>query len=279
MHSIGYHFYADGQGIYKSSRLSTERHIIINCAGNFVADAPISTKSLGRLDYYFLYIIDGSLKISANEQKSVLRAGDFLIVPPGTPYSYERGDNSTLRYFWVHYTGSDADNLPSRYKLKLYPEYNTTSDTSDVIASMRRFVDACASEEEFKEYELAILFERILLRLARKSSAGNSLPLKKSISHINAFYNTEIKIPALARMEGLSTSRYNAIFKKAIGISPCEYIIKTRLTFAQELLINTDLPIKEISVLVGYSDPHFFSRIFRSKVGVSPIEYRSGAVI
>ena len=122
---------------------------------------------------------------------------------------------------------------------------------------------------------LGIDFEAVVFR---KSSTRCELPIKKSISHINAFYNTDLDIPSLARMEGLSTSRYNAIFKQLMNMTPIEYIIKTRIAFACELLSNTELSIKEISVLVGYRDAHFFSRIFRAKTGKSPNEYRMGVI-
>lgn len=278
MRSIGYHFFEDGHGLYKSSRQSAERPIIINCAGNFHTEAPLSTKCLGRLDYYFIFVVDGSLRLNMADMTATLSPGDYLIIPPGTPYSYEHLGGDGLHYFWVHFTGSDAARLAERYNLKIYPCYNSVSDTSEIISSMHRFTDACAKEESFKELELSILFERLLLKLARKSVTTSALPLKKSLSHINAFYNTEIKIPALARMEGLSTSRYNALFKKYMNMSPSEYIIKTRITFASELLINTELSIKEISVLVGYDDAHFFSRIFKAKAGISPKEYRTTAL-
>lgn len=276
MKSIGYHFFDDGVGLYKSSRYSDERPLIINCAGNFSTSAPIATKCLGRLDYYFIYVIEGELVIVLSDRSVSLKSGDYVIIPPDTPYSYEKSGNSNLHYFWVHFTGSEVSKLITRYEFKLYPDYNSASDGSEIISAMRRFTDACTSEELYKELELSILFERILLRLARKRAKSDSLPLKKSISHINAFYNTELKIPALARMEGLSTSRYNAVFKASMNMTPCEYIIKTRLTFACDLLVNTDLAIKEISVLVGYGDAHFFSRIFKAKTGVSPWEYRAG---
>ena len=276
MRSIGYHFFESGYGLYKSSRESSERPIIINCAGNFYTEAPLSTKCVGRLDYYFIFLVDGSMILHTRDESVSLYPGDYLLIPPETPYSYEYCGGEGLHYFWVHFTGSEAPLLAERYNLKLYPEHNSVSDTSEIISSMHRFTDACAKEESFKELELSILFERLILKLARKSATSGSLPLKKSLSYINAFYNTEIKIPALARMEGLSTSRYNAVFRHSMNMSPSDYIIKTRITFACELLVTTELSIKEIGVLVGYNDAHFFSRIFKSKTGISPKEYRMG---
>ncbi len=274
MRSIGFHFYDDGNGLYKSSRCSVERPLIINCTGNFITKSSLSTNCIGRLDSYFLFIAEGELNLITPEGDIPLSEGTFLIIPPNTPYNYIHRGGENLYYFWVHFTGSEVENIISRYELMQYPKVNRIHDTSEVLSAIRKFTDVCASEEKFKESELSILFERLLLLLARKAAKGDDLPLKKSISHINAYYNTELRIPALARMEGLSVSRYNTIFKKTMGMTPTEYIIKTRLSFACELLKTTSLAIKEISVLVGYTDPHFFSRLFGSNIGVTPSEYR-----
>ena len=91
---------------------------------------------------------------------------------------------------------------------------------------------------------------------------------------INQNYNNNISIPELAKIENLSVSRYNTLFNKVTGISPVQYITNMRLTSACDLLVNTDLPIKQIAQMVGYTDAHFFSRIFRSKIGTSPAAYR-----
>ena len=275
MKSLGYHFYDEGQGLYKSSRQSDEHHLIINCSGNFITDRVLNTNCLGRLDYYFLFVMEGNLILHTETGDKNIGAGSYMIIPPSTPYSYEHKVGDRLLYFWVHFTGRDAKEIIEKYSIKQYPDLNFTSDTQAFIAQSKKFTDICASEECYKESELAILFERMLLMLARNTCCENNLQLKKSISYINSSYVSPIKIPELARMEGLSVSRYNTLFKQIMNMTPTEYIIKARLSFACELLRSTDLAIKEISLLSGYDDAHFFSRIFRANIGVSPMEYRN----
>jgi AraC-like DNA-binding protein len=61
-----------------------------------------------------------------------------------------------------------------------------------------------------------------------------------------------------------------------MGMSPKEYIIKLRLDRSMELLQCTDLSVGEISDIVGYQDPLYFSKLFKRKLGVSPAAYRKG---
>jgi transcriptional regulator GlxA family with amidase domain len=79
----------------------------------------------------------------------------------------------------------------------------------------------------------------------------------------------------LARMANLSVSHFSAIFRKELGFSPLDYLIRTRIQRACDLLDTTGSSLKEIAAAVGFSDPLYFSRVFRAIHGVSPRRYRS----
>jgi transcriptional regulator GlxA family with amidase domain len=98
--------------------------------------------------------------------------------------------------------------------------------------------------------------------------------LIKSLNYINSNYNTDIYIPALAKLENLSLSRYNTVFREVTGTSPSNYIKQLRLNAACEFLLSTDMPINLIGESVGYPNPYFFSKIFKRNIGMSPTEYR-----
>ena len=275
MNSIGYYFYDDGYEGRESNRASSDRSLVVNCAGRFSTESEFVTDNReGRLDYYLLYLLEGKLKVYTDENGFECEGGDFVIFPPGTPYKYSHEGGTSLHYAWVHFTGRDAEDILREYKLPLYPERGSVTDAGAVVPRIQTFLAACAERALFKEAELQILFNRLLLSVARAVSGENKRLLKKSVSYINSYYNTEIKIPSLARMENLSVSRYNALFREMMGLSPTEYIIRTRCAFASELLRATSLSVGEISCTVGYADAHFFSRIFKKSVGVSPSVYR-----
>ena len=63
-------------------------------------------------------------------------------------------------------------------------------------------------------------------------------------------------------------------FEKESGDSIQEYIIKKRIRKAQRLLSDTDLPVSQISTQVGYPEYNYFFRIFKERVGETPLHYR-----
>ena len=57
-------------------------------------------------------------------------------------------------------------------------------------------------------------------------------------------------------------------------MSPAQYILSLRMVNAQSLLERTTYNIKEISEIVGYENPLYFSRVFKKEIGTSPAQYR-----
>ena len=96
-----------------------------------------------------------------------------------------------------------------------------------------------------------------------------------AIDHMLNHINQPLRISSLSRISGVSSSHFYVLFKSITGHSPIDFLIKLRMHRACNLLQIRDLKIKEISTRVGYGDPQYFSRIFKSVVGVTPHEYRN----
>ena len=279
MRTVSYGAFEDTAecGFYQCSRVSDKLPLLINCAGNFSSSTAFTTVTThGRLDFYFLYIVSGTLAVKDEERWIICKPGSFLFFPPGTKYSYRYECGEELDYLWVHFTGSDAEGIIKDYGFSIFPEVNSIKGSESITVRFRNILDAFATSDELRDRELYLLLDRFFLYLARKKkdSSSSSDILKKSIFYIHSSFNRSIRIPELAKIENLSVSRYNTLFRKIFNCSPTEYIAKLRLSSACELLSGTDLSVKEIALHTGYADPHFFSRVFRAEIGLSPSEYR-----
>ena len=81
----------------------------------------------------------------------------------------------------------------------------------------------------------------------------------------------------LSEMAQLSESSMRRLFTKYTGKSPLEFIQDLRLVIAARRMLVTNERISQIAYSVGFSDPNYFSRVFRDKFGVSPQVYRKNA--
>jgi len=77
----------------------------------------------------------------------------------------------------------------------------------------------------------------------------------------------------MARIAGLSVSRFRAVYRDLSGASPQEELITARLERARTLLTDSPSLVSEVAQACGFSDPHYFSRLFSKRIGVAPSAY------
>lgn len=93
-------------------------------------------------------------------------------------------------------------------------------------------------------------------------------------AYIDAHITENLSMHAIAAEFQISTSYLGRIFKRSVGCPMSKYIIRRRLGEAQTLLLNTTLPVSEISQRVGYPNQSYFTKLFTQAFGVSPLQYR-----
>lgn len=99
--------------------------------------------------------------------------------------------------------------------------------------------------------------------------------LHKAVDYIkNNYSDPEISLNAVAKVAIVSPTHFSAVFSQQMGKTFVEYLTELRMEKAKELLRCTDTSSSEIAFQVGYSDPHYFSFIFKKINGCSPRDYR-----
>ncbi len=87
-------------------------------------------------------------------------------------------------------------------------------------------------------------------------------------------YSADWDLSELAALFYVNPSYLSHLFKKKTGKTLTTYIEDLRIENACTLLKNSDLSISEVASTVGYSDPNYFTKRFRKKIGVAPVAYR-----
>ncbi len=98
--------------------------------------------------------------------------------------------------------------------------------------------------------------------------------IQQCISFMQEHLDEPLEVPSLAANVALSSSHFFSVFKRFTGSSPIDYFIRLRMERACRLLRDGPLPVKEVAAAVGYHDPFYFSRVFKSVLRVPPTEYR-----
>lgn len=85
----------------------------------------------------------------------------------------------------------------------------------------------------------------------------------------------EVPVERLAGLVELSPFHFSRVFKESTGMSPLQFVVRERITRAQQLIRETSRSLIEIALDVGYTSPSHFAQVFRRVVGVTPTEFRS----
>ena len=95
-------------------------------------------------------------------------------------------------------------------------------------------------------------------------------------NYLKNYYNTDIRVTALADNLHYSESYISHVFRKYNGNTIHQYIAQLRIGEAKILLTDTELTIQEIALTVGYNDANYFTNVFRRHAGMSPKQWRAG---
>jgi transcriptional regulator GlxA family with amidase domain len=96
----------------------------------------------------------------------------------------------------------------------------------------------------------------------------------RSIAYMVEHLDQPLQVSTLAAQASVSPSHYFALFKRQTGTAPIDFFIRLRMNHARELLESTCSSVKEVAATMGYDDPFYFSRVFKSVHRVAPAEYR-----
>ncbi|MDF2722598.1 MAG: AraC family transcriptional regulator, partial [Paenibacillus sp.] len=128
-----------------------------------------------------------------------------------------------------------------------------------------------------KTLRLVQSFLRSRLPLEAKESgkpkAGSDFILKL-MRYMEASYAEPIDLSDLAGRVHLNASYIVRAFKHETGVTPMQYLNKLRLDAAICFLRHTDMRVQQIAESTGFNSIHYFSRLFKSKYGASPQQWR-----
>jgi len=98
--------------------------------------------------------------------------------------------------------------------------------------------------------------------------------LQQAIDYIHTYLNRDLSLAELVRVVNISPTYFASLFKKVMGISPHQYVIKQRVERAEVMLKGTDLAIADIALQVGFSSQSHLTQQFKRLTGVTPKQVR-----
>ena len=141
----------------------------------------------------------------------------------------------------------------------------------------RDYLDTAMSLSTYEE--LHKWFQEKMVNVCRairdqKVDQSNSA-VKKAMVYIQENYSRDISLDDVSSQVNISPYYFSKIFKDETGENFIEYLTRVRIERANELLVDANISVKEAGIQSGYSDPNYFSRIFKKQMDMTPSEYKA----
>lgn len=232
-----------------------------------------TTHTVSRLSDGFIYVISGSCCYTFSDGKAVtVSDGNILYLACGAEYDMKIltdvysviwcdffFDGDLPRQSGV-YSPREALGAEQLFR-RIYRTYSSPWD-SDFAQSISLL---------YKIYSIVVLSAN-LPYVARDFREK----IREATDTVHRdFSNTDLSVAALAESAGVSEVYFRRQFKAALGCSPAQYIIHTRLKHAEALLEYDVVSVEDCAVQCGFSSVQYFCRVFGAEYGISPLRYRA----
>ncbi len=252
--------------------------IELNSELDFIIDRPNGMKG-----FIVNLTTKGGGTIFSHEKRFHVGVGDLLLFPPGVAHYYHRHDDENSWYHrWIYFRPRGFWSRLLFWKDErsgVFVTKKINTEQFELIDSLFKDIENLTKTEKIYSTDLATnQLERLLIHCKMIQPDQTSKPLDprllKIINYMMDDISKEYCIEELASKVYLSASRLAHLFREEMAMTIIQWRDDQRTNYAKQLLTSSNIPINQISHMVGYSDPLYFSRVFKKNSGISPRGYR-----
>ena len=244
---------------------------ICACEVGWEITKPSHTWSPNGRPRYLIHLIKGGKGSVERENGTItsLSKGDCFINRPNENSTIKSDANEPFEYYWIAFNGSSAEKILNTTTNSLYPKYKESG-----IIAIRELLDNLITDDIGL---LSALFS-VLNSIKDEVKSDETDFIKKAVLYIENSYYKHFDVGRYAKEIGVSRSYFTTTFTQRIGVSPYNFLIKTRIENAKKYLIDTHMSISQIAYKVGFTALDRFSRMFKSYTTMSPLEFRNSKI-
>ena len=227
------------------------------------------------------YVVGGLGRFRIAELTHQVAADDLVIVNPGVEHTEVSLNQNPLEYIVLGVEGlefSGSEDWDDRFRI-----VNFRGGGEDMLYCLHSMLREMASKPPGYETICQDLLEILLIRLMRRTDFAMTLAPPSPLAnkecaavrrYIDGHFKENITLDMLAELTHMNKYYMVHLFSREYGISPINYLISRRIQESRYLLAGTDHSLSQISHMLGFSSPSYFSQSFRKLEEVSPMEYR-----
>ncbi len=242
--------------------------------------------------YHLVLYTDGKNAFSVAGKRYESRRGLLVLIPPKTPHYFVPCVQGRVTYAEVAFFFTSKGLVPLRipvHKMLSYYsgiEVGELPPSTDIGEELTVFITGKVADiynhtrhaDRFSSFLAHKALADIFTSLTQHSYRNTKTAVLENIAlvkeEIEKKYMCKLSLQELARIAGLCPEYLCRLFARTYGVPPKTYQHSMRMISAKDLLLNTSKSCKEIALETGFKRQHFFSRQFKSTVGMTPMEFR-----
>ncbi len=236
------------------------------------------------MQYILIYCAEGEGWYELDSQRNKVSANQVFILPKNKTHAYGSNHKNPWTIYWIHFDGQAASCFAADLNkpLLISPQNDSRIEErfklfDEIFATLRN-----GYSKNNLEYSTTALFHFLgsIKSLTSYRNCTHCSDQQKDIADEAIHFMREnirkrLTLKEIADYLGISSSHLSAIFNKKTGYSPLNYLSHLKIQEACHYLDFSDMKINQISLIIGFDDPFYFSRLFSKVMGVSPSDYRS----
>jgi AraC-like DNA-binding protein len=231
-------------------------------------------------EYQINYITDGAGLFENHSGKFKVSPGSLIFTRPGEWHRYKPKKSVG----WVeHYVGFSGYMAHQMFGRPWFTQKNSVVEVGyreEIIDCYYKIFNYVIEEKPGYQQVAAGMIMKLLGFIVsfdkQRDFSGKRVEkiIQNACFTIRENVEAEIDFQSFSKDNNIGYSYFRKMFKKYTGVPPVQYHLDLKILRAKEMLLYTDKSIKEISYDLGFQSIYYFSRIFKTKLGVSPSEIR-----
>ncbi len=237
-------------------------------------------------------ILEGGSIFICGDDHITVRAGDMVLIPPNMLHAIQLPPGMYQHYDTLVFSGDmlgagSCDRSSTNYVHPLAENHATVTAhlhpglpfyeqlrhlVADIFLCAK--MDTAETDLLMKSRLLELHYQLVLHGCIRKTGRHRSDAMRPVLEFIDRHYRDPISTRDLAAAGHMSPSHLMNSFQRLFGMSAMTYIIRLRIRYACEQLLDTDATVSSIAYDSGYRNLSNFNRQFHKSVGCSPLAYR-----
>lgn len=255
----------------------------MDCKDNYPIEVVMVGKTYPNKNYYIYreksnisvmeYINDGEGYILIDDKRVKLKEGDFIYLKNGERHNYYADKKNPYTKTWMNFNSPIVDALAD----KIGASKAVVIRCPDAGAYFDALLET-ASSGVTNLSRINTIFQlvvSILLRASDELNIESSYTLADKIKELldcSVYSNKNIN--EISDELKFSRQHVSKLFTEKFGVSPIQYLADKKIDAAKRALKYTDVPVKKICAMLGFSSQQYFSLVFKTKTGLKPVEYR-----